>query len=609
MSSVPDIDTPRTSRLWQLVLTMVASILLLIVGWFALTAIWAGEHLAGVRTWKPLAGAVIIHFLVLIMLPWLWLHLLERSVSPDLKKTVESNRQALFLSYTRSWLARYLPGRIWAYGGRIWLAKKVSIPYDAAARSMFLEIVFSYGMLTIIGLSLFVSQFVSPIVGFLALAIGSIVIAGSVLFSPGFLYEAKHPRKTKIGSAQLTEFLYRVLLAGRNFSVHAAVVSTLLYGIHAALNLVYISLLALSFIELDTNQILTIASAWAISMTLGWLAFLAPGGLGARDGIALLLFSVTIDTSTAALIVAAARILGIATDVIFVATVEWFQVFSSSRIRADTPLMPGSPQSSDLSPVRISADQVPNRQSKWIGGMADRQFENSLRSFTMSRILRIAYKLTLGRLVYSRGDSYDAEKYWTDRFQHNGGSLRGPGHEGLSADENARMYAEAGQIFRRYCTDNGIDIKGKHVLEIGCGTGFYTDIIAELGPPAVFQGLDVTDVNFDRIAKRHPTFKLTKGNATEPIDLGEVFNVIVMIDVIHHVVTDREFHALISNVKKWMAPEGVFLITPISAKKGKEYFYVRWWTMSELKSVFEGYHIGNPQTFRGNTLVSVYSDL
>ena len=193
--------------------------------------------------------------------------------------------------------------------------------------------------------------------------------------------------------------------------------------------------------------------------------------------------------------------------------------------------------------------------------------QKSFRNFTVTRFLRIAYKLTVGRLVYSRGDSYDAEKYWSDRFQRYGDSLRGPGHEGLSTDENAREYTKAGQIFRHYCAENGIDFKGKRVLEIGCGTGFYTDIIAELGPPASFRGLDVTDVNFDTIAERHPTFSFVKGNATEPIDLGGVFDVIVMIDVIHHVVADREFHALLSNVRKWMAPDGVFLITPISAKK------------------------------------------
>ena len=82
-------------------------------------------------------------------------------------------------------------------------------------------------------------------------------------------------------------------------------------GFHACLNMAFIVLLALSFRELNLNQSFFIAGAWGLSMTLGWLAFLAPGGLGARDGVALLLFSQVLDAPAAALIVAAARILGV----------------------------------------------------------------------------------------------------------------------------------------------------------------------------------------------------------------------------------------------------------------------------------------------------------
>ena len=343
MLPAPEIDTPWRDRFVRVVLTLVATALLLLVGWFALSAIRTSEHLAGVKSWKPLTGAVITQLLVLIMLPCLWLRLLVRTASPELAKTVESNRRALFLSYTRSWLARYLPGRIWTYGGRIWLANKIGIPNDAVARSMFLEIVFSYGILTVIGFSLLLSQTVSAILGTLVLATGLTVIAGSVRLLQWIIPEVNR-RRTQSVSANLTGILFRVLVGGRQISFHACLMSMLLYGIHAVLNLVFISLLTFSFIEPATNQILMIAGAWAISMTLGWLALLAPGGLGARDGMALLLFSVTIDTPTAALIVAAARILGIATDVVFVATAEWIQFLTSNRKEAGSARIEGNKQ-------------------------------------------------------------------------------------------------------------------------------------------------------------------------------------------------------------------------------------------------------------------------
>ena len=57
-------------------------------------------------------------------------------------------------------------------------------------------------------------------------------------------------------------------------------------------------------------------------------------------------------------------------------------------------------------------------------------------------IARILYKYTIGKLKYGRGDTYDAERYWSDRFEKYGASLLGPGHEGLSEDENEHMYNE-----------------------------------------------------------------------------------------------------------------------------------------------------------------------
>ncbi|MGQ0567698.1 MAG: glycosyltransferase [Gemmobacter sp.] len=130
-----------------------------------------------------------------------------------------------------------------------------------------------------------------------------------------------------------------------------------------------------------------------------------------------------------------------------------------------------------------------------------------------STLGRILYKHTLGRMRYARGDSYDAEAYWGDRFRKFGPSLKGPGHEGLNEDDNRAMYDAAGTLFADYCAREGVRFAGRRVLEIGCGTGFYTDLIARLGPPATFTGLDVTDANFAAIGTRHPAARLVKGDA------------------------------------------------------------------------------------------------
>ena len=69
-----------------------------------------------------------------------------------------------------------------------------------------------------------------------------------------------------------------------------------------------------------------------------------------------------------------------------------------------------------------------------------RTFRNFLRH-PLSTLRRAASKLLTGPLKYRRGTGYDARRYWSDRFGRYGMSLRGPGNEGLSNDENRRLYA------------------------------------------------------------------------------------------------------------------------------------------------------------------------
>lgn len=73
--------------------------------------------------------------------------------------------------------------------------------------------------------------------------------------------------------------------------------------------------------DLNLSQAFLIAGAWGLSVTLGRLSFL-PVGLGVRDGVAFVLFAQALDGATAALIVAASRLIMIALDLVFVGAVE-----------------------------------------------------------------------------------------------------------------------------------------------------------------------------------------------------------------------------------------------------------------------------------------------
>lgn len=308
------LSASTAARLWRILSPLLAVGLLVTVGWLAWAALPPGKTLDAVRSWPALFGAATSYLLVLFLLPLIWAGLLRGQLPEPTTALDTPNLADLYAAYSRSWLARYIPGRVWTYGGRALLAARFGVPIGPVARSMVQEILFSYGMLTILGAGFVIWAQAGAVFGILVLAAGTATLGFGMLL---------------LGRAALPSRLGRLLPARlRNFGsetgvrVQPVVWPVAAYAGHGMLNLVFFVLVALSIVPLQPLEILQIAGAWGLAMTLGWLAFLAPGGLGARDGVALLFLAPLVDTPTAALIVAAARLLGVILDFVFVGLTE-----------------------------------------------------------------------------------------------------------------------------------------------------------------------------------------------------------------------------------------------------------------------------------------------
>lgn len=105
----------------------------------------------------------------------------------------------------------------------------------------------------------------------------------------------------------------------------------LAYGGYACLQLGFIVLIASAFADVGASEAAIIAGAWGLSLTIGWLSFLSPAGLGVRDGLALALFSQAVSVSEAGSIVIASRIVMLAADMAFVGFVELLALGAARR--------------------------------------------------------------------------------------------------------------------------------------------------------------------------------------------------------------------------------------------------------------------------------------
>jgi hypothetical protein len=282
-------------------------------GWVAAGAVKAADTLTEVQ-WAPFVGAVILQFIMMLFLMLLWERLLTILWGSQRRIDVKPIRPGIYTAYSRSWLARYIPGRVWALGGRVLLASKVGVPAEAVARSMALLLVARAHSLA--GLAAF-------ILGLLAFTI-------SVPAAQRLLASDRKASSQKSLWSKARQRAQRFLIGPTPFSLKNSLWAVSIYGIYSSLQLVFIALIAESFVDLTLTQTFIIAGAWGLSVTLGWLSFL-PVGLGVRDVLASVLFAQVLDAPTASLIVAASRIVMIAIDLAFVGAVELLALGLTSR--------------------------------------------------------------------------------------------------------------------------------------------------------------------------------------------------------------------------------------------------------------------------------------
>lgn len=218
-------------------------------------------------------------------------------------------------------------------------------------------------------------------------------------------------------------------------------------------------------------------------------------------------------------------------------------------------------------------------------------------------IRRSFYKLAVAPFRYWGKQGYDAEKYWRDRFFRHGLALTGVGDEGLSEADNREMYRIAGEAFLVECRRKNIDFSRASVLEIGCGNGFYTELLAAQGVRQ-YLGLDITDMFFSELRKKHPGFEFAKNDITQdPLD-GE-FDLVIMIDVIEHITQADKLQTAFETIKHHLAKGGVFLVAPAPARGKKSLFYVRFWSREEIAKHFSGFEIAPPIPFRYNHMLAI----
>ena len=160
---------------------------------------------------------------------------------------------------------------------------------------------------------------------------------------------------------------------------------------------------------------------------------------------------------------------------------------------------------------------------------------------------------------------FDNRAYWEQRLREHY-SLAGVGYLRLGRRFNEWMYRVRGEVFDRVVQggakseEGGGGWRGKRVLDVGAGTGFYVDRWLRLG--AEVTGLDLTDIAVQELARSFPAAQFVRADiggeiSGVPLPPGS-FDAVSAFDVLFHIVDDAAYARAFRNIAALLRPGGWF---------------------------------------------------
>jgi 2-polyprenyl-3-methyl-5-hydroxy-6-metoxy-1,4-benzoquinol methylase len=159
-------------------------------------------------------------------------------------------------------------------------------------------------------------------------------------------------------------------------------------------------------------------------------------------------------------------------------------------------------------------------------------------------------------------DAFDAGNYWESRLSERYDS-QGVGDIGLPISYNDALYRIRGHAFAIALRKTGGSVQGKHILDIGSGTGFYIRQWLTRGAATV-TGSDITKTAVDALSAAVPEARFQRcdisGELPEGI-AGKHFDFISAMDMLFHIVDDASYAQAIANIGGLLPRGGHFIFS------------------------------------------------
>jgi len=130
--------------------------------------------------------------------------------------------------------------------------------------------------------------------------------------------------------------------------------------------------------------------------------------------------------------------------------------------------------------------------------------------------------------------SYEPREFWEQRLRQQF-DLRGTGETELSLAYNRACYALRREVLERALDRARIETRGAAVLDVGCGTGFFTQLYLDRG--ARVTGVDITSASVEQLSARFPQARFVQADVSISVP-DEPFDIVNVFDVLYHITDD-----------------------------------------------------------------------
>lgn len=167
-----------------------------------------------------------------------------------------------------------------------------------------------------------------------------------------------------------------------------------------------------------------------------------------------------------------------------------------------------------------------------------------------------------------QGATFDTRHYWRERLRAHQG-LQGTGTSLAPEAWQRWLYRGKERAYRRLLRRNGVGLRGKNVLDFGCGTGYFEDVWERWGA-ARADGIDFVPEVIEGLGRAHPERRYLAADLAEDAGALASFEPVFLltaIDVLYHIVDDERLVATLKPLSGLLAQDGYFLFTDALAEQ------------------------------------------